>query len=335
MTREEFLSCLVRQAGGAKPLSREEEARLGNMIQHGTSGWRRFAIDKLVLHNVRYAILSATRFSGYGQDVNDMTQDGIIGLYEAAEKFDPDRGFKFITYARLYVKQRIQRGLASAGFPVAVPPNTLGYVSQTSRALDRLFSEGNRDPSVEQLAGEAGVQLSHAGSYMAAKKHALALDDSPYRESSRARGDTSRKEMLADELPPPCAGVEASDTSRSIQRILDGLTAREAEVIRLVYGLDGKEPITLEKAGVVIGVTRERVRQIRNAATKKMLEYGNPEIIASLGMEVGLDRQAVEELCAESRSDSANKRSNYCARDRIKMKKYWDRKRREKATWLK
>ena len=300
MTKDEFLTCLVRQAGGAEPLSREEEQRLGKMIKYGTSGWRKFAVDKLVLHNIRFVILEARRLTGYGHDENDMVQDGIVGLYTAAERFDPDYNNKFISYARLYIVQRIQRGIGNISRPVKLPDNTLGAMQAITRTVEKLLREGEPNPSIEEVAEGSGVHVSLAGGGQIIKRYHKALDEHApgYVGGASESGDRmadSRKDIIRDETQDPSAGAEAASCQRSVERILGRLTARHQLVLKMRFGVGYEKTHTLQEVADHIGVTRSRIAQVQDEAIDKAVAMTEMDELVELSELIGARASAARD----------------------------------------
>ena len=294
----------IKEAKRKNPLTREEEAEVGKLILRGDPD----AIDKMVLHNIRFVIGEALKFSGFGCDAEDLAQEGIIGLYTAARKFDYRRGNKFISYARWDVLERMQRYACVSGRQVAFPQGTLGNMSAYEKARKSITDEMPGEPTIKEIIEASPVSESLTRSAAIIRNQPTPLDVSPYEE-----GGTTRLEMISGETSDPSRHSEVDSQSHSIQAILGVLTEREKLVIEMRFGLGVYEKEhTLEEVGAVLGVSRERPRQIQNGAIEKIIGSGMTGHLVDLGWEIGIDKESVEALCEKGIEEVAERRIAKC-----------------------
>lgn len=247
------------------PLSRGEEAALADRIQAGD----RQALDQLVRANLRFVVSIAHHYERL-LELPELIAAGNLGLVIAAERFDPSRGCKFITYAVWWIRQSILQAIAEQSRLIHLPGNKIGMLSEMRKVSKRLNSESasvrSMEELTEELAVELGVPAGDIQSVLAMEKACCSLDE-PFFEGE----DLSLADVLADaesELPD-AAAIRDSDRAK-LAIAFNILDEREREILRLYYGLDDAMPMTLEQIGEVFAVTRERVRQIRNQALAKL-----------------------------------------------------------------
>ena len=240
------------------PLLSAEEAL--ELARHARSGDGE-ALDRLVCGNLRFVISVAKKYQNRGLPLEDLISEGNLGLLKAARKFDPDRGWKFISYAVYWIRQAIQKALADQGHCVRIPVNRAGESRRLLMAGARLRRELDRSASPEELAGETGLSLSVISALGVANRPPKRLGQDP--EEGQGVFDIADKGADTDQKVLEAARAAA------VERALDGLSRREAKVVRLYYGFDGEEQ-TLEEIGTRLGITRERVRQLRNRALGKL-----------------------------------------------------------------
>ncbi|MFO7893452.1 MAG: RNA polymerase sigma factor RpoD/SigA [Longimicrobiales bacterium] len=242
----------------------EREIELGKRAQAGDED----AVMELARANLRFVISVAKKYQNRGVSLADLIQEGNVGLVTAARKFDPDQGVKFISYAVWWIRQAILASLANHGRSVRVPLNRASDLARIFRERERLKQELGRDPTLEEVAEAADLKPNIVRQLQTLNSAEVRLD-APIGDSD----DSYLVErFVLDEAEEPEEGVEDRLLAEQINRALDQLNPRDAKVVRLYFGLDGGETHTLEEIGNMLGVTRERVRQLRDRALKRLRE---------------------------------------------------------------
>ena len=244
-----------------RPLRSEEEADLARKIRQGDQK----ALDRMITSNLRFVVSIAKKYLGRGLPLADLIAEGNTGVMEAAHRFDEARGFRFITYAVWWIRQAILKALAEQRKVVRSPLSHYDDLEEIGRKRDHLSQELEHEPTPEELANETDLALARVERALALIKSDLSLD-SPL----TSYDDMSLMDILHDEKVMTDQSLLERDMNEVIQRSLSGLEDREAEVIRLYFGLDSEESMTLEEIGTRLGITRERVRQIRNRAIDRI-----------------------------------------------------------------
>ena len=244
-------------------LTAEEEERVARKAQAGDQA----ALDRLVRSNLRFVVSVAKRYQNRGLSFPDLIQEGNVGLIKAAHKFDPDQGVKFISYAVWWIRQAILAALARQSRSVRLPLNRATELSQVIRAQEDLRQSLGRDPTAEEIADEADLARDTVRMLQRLNRADVRLDapvgedgDAPLLERFLAR-ESSVEEQL-----------EEKTLREVVSRALSGIRPRDARVVRLYYGLQGEREHTLEEIGGLLGVTRERVRQLRDRGLREMEE---------------------------------------------------------------
>ncbi|MGK7311914.1 MAG: sigma-70 family RNA polymerase sigma factor [Candidatus Longimicrobiales bacterium M2_2A_002] len=242
----------------------EKEIELGKRAQAGDED----AVMELARANLRFVISVAKKYQNRGVSLADLIQEGNVGLVTAARKFDPDQGVKFISYAVWWIRQAILAALANHGRSVRVPLNRASDLARIFRERERLKQELGRDPTLEEVAEAADLKPNIVRQLQTLNSAEVRLD-APIGDSD----DSYLVErFVLDEAEEPEEDVEDRLLAEQINRALDQLNPRDAKVVRLYFGLDGGETHTLEEIGNMLGVTRERVRQLRDRALKRLRE---------------------------------------------------------------
>jgi RNA polymerase primary sigma factor len=254
----------LRDVSRHELLTPEEEIALGRLAREGNED----AIQKLVRANLRFVISVAKKYQNRGVSLIDLIQEGNVGLVTAAKKFDVDQGVKFISYAVWWIRQAILAALANQGRAVRVPLNRASDLARIFRERERLKQELGRDPSVNEVA-DAAALTPEVVTYLQTLNAAEIRLDAPIGDSEDSQ---LVERFMFDEADRPEEEVEDRLLSEHIERALDTLTPRDARVVRLYFGLDGGREHTLEEIGNMLGVTRERVRQLRDRALKRLRE---------------------------------------------------------------
>lgn len=259
----ESLEKYLQEIGRVEMITAEEEVRLAKLIKTGDQN----ALDKLTKANLRFVVSVAKQYQNQGLSLSDLINEGNLGLIKAAQKFDETRGFKFISYGVWWIRQSIMQALAEQSRIVRLPLNKVGLTKRISRAYSQLEQEFERSPSLEELANYLKVEIEEISATINVSARHISMD-SPLSEGEEG--------TLIDVLEN--SNAESADKQimfkdslkQEIQRSLLALTPRQKEVICCFYGIGGDEPISLEDLGERYHLTRERVRQIKDKALKKL-----------------------------------------------------------------
>jgi RNA polymerase primary sigma factor len=254
------LQAYLRQISTIPLLSREEEVELATRAQAGDQG----ALEKLIVSNLRYVVSVARRYLGYGLALADLINEGNIGLIHAVQRFDPSRGVKVITYAVWWIRQAITHAIAEHGGVIALPIKQLEKLRKVFEGYRRYTQQSGAEPSSAELAAELDLPVDEVESVLHIYRH-LSLD-APIGEG----GETSFLDVLPSMTSP--SGEEAyinTALTDEIRELLGQLPPREQQILRLRFGID-EDPKTLEEIGGMLGITRERVRQIEKQAKDRL-----------------------------------------------------------------
>jgi RNA polymerase primary sigma factor len=259
---EDSVQVYLRAIGRVKLLSATEEIELARRISKGDQ----LAKKRLVQANLRLVVSVAKKYQGRGLPFLDLIQEGNLGLIRAAEKFDPERGYKFSTYATWWIRQGITRALADKSRTIRVPVHMVETINQLRKTTRKLSQELGRRPGLEDLAKAMNCSLTKVKEILAANRTPISLD-TPFGEDE----DNSLADLVQDENTTlPEVSTTSSLLASDIRGVLSTLTPREREIIILRYGLkDGKQR-TLEQVGKLVGITRERTRQIELKAIRAL-----------------------------------------------------------------
>lgn len=259
---EDPVQLYLRSIGRIKLLSATEEIELARRIAKGDM----LAKKRLVQSNLRLVVSVAKKYQGRGLPFLDLIQEGNVGLIRASEKFDAERGYKFSTYATWWIRQGITRALADKSRTIRVPVHMVETINNLRKVTRKLSQELGRRPSLEELAKGMGVTLNKVKDILAANRLPLSLD-TPYGEDD----DNSLAELVEDENSTrPEDSTEAALMSDDIRGVLSTLTPRERDVLVLRFGLNDGKQRTLEQVGKLVGITRERTRQIELKAMRAL-----------------------------------------------------------------
>ena len=255
-------------------LTREEETALARKAFKGNIA----AQERLARHNVRFVVSVAKKFQNRGVPLVDLIGEGNLGLMTAARKFDPDRGVKFISYAVWWIRQAVQAAIARHGRPVRVPLNRTADLSRLGRTTTLLKDRLGRMPTTEELARATGLTVEAVRSLSALNAEAVRLDH-PTRD-----GDNSERIERFTNLDQEGTDTStiANSQTQDIEAALAALPPRDAKVLRLYFGLDDGNSRTFEEIGRMMGVTRERIRQLRDRALHRLREGEQGERLRDL-----------------------------------------------------
>jgi len=235
------------------------------------------ALEKLIRSNLRFVVSVAKQYQNQGLSLPDLINEGNLGLIKAARRFDETRGFKFISYAVWWIRQSILQALAEQARIVRLPLNKIGSINKINRALAELEQRHEREPSIQEIAKTLELAPEEIKETMKHSNKPLSMD-APLNEEEE---DSMYDILESDENPSPDENLINESLNREIERALSSLTEREAKIIRLYYGLGNKHPFTLEEIGEKISLTRERVRQIKEKAIKRLKHTTRNKILKS------------------------------------------------------
>ncbi len=256
------LDLYLREIGETALINAEEEVRLARRIKQGD----KTALDKLTKANLRFVVSVAKQYQNQGLSLADLINEGNIGLIKAAKRFDETRGFKFISYAVWWIRQAILQALAEQSRIVRLPLNRVGTLHKIGKISSRLEQSLGREASPEEIAKELELSEGEVSDTLKISNSHLSLD-APFSTSE----DNSLIDILEDEFQPsPDEALLSASLRVEIEKALDTLTPREAEVINLYFGLNSEKALTLEEIGARFSLTRERVRQIKEKAIRRL-----------------------------------------------------------------
>ena len=254
----------LQEIGKVELLSAEEEVLLAIRIKDGDVQ----ALDKLTKANLRFVVSVAKQYQNQGLTLGDLINEGNLGLIKAAQRFDETRGFKFISYAVWWIRQSILQALAEQSRIVRLPLNRVGSLNKISKAFSQLEQEYEREPSPDEIAEILDMDTIEVVDSMRNSKRHISVD-APFKQNEEG----SLLEVLeSDCLDNPDSELISDSLCKEVQRALATLTQREADVIKLYFGLNGQrdQSLTLEEIGEQFDLTRERVRQIKEKAIRRL-----------------------------------------------------------------
>ncbi len=260
--REGSLDQYLKEISVYPLIDRDEEVRLAKEIRKGEEA----GLNKLVRSNLRFVVSVAKKYQNQGVPLPDLINEGNMGLIRAAHKFDETKGIKFISYAVWWIRQAILQALAEQSRIVRVPLNRAGALHRIGRRSSALLQELGREPTVEEIAEELEISREEVERTLAISQSHLSLD------APVTPGEDNR---LLDYLPDQYSPGPEDEAYRhalreTVEDALSTLKEREAKILSLYFGLDDQEPMTLEEIGSLLGITRERVRQIKEKALLRL-----------------------------------------------------------------
>ena len=266
----------LHEIGKVELLPAEKEVELAKRIKNGD----RVALEMLVKANLRFVVSVSKQYQNQGLSLPDLINEGNLGLIKAAERFDETRGFKFISYAVWWIRQSILQALAEQARIVRLPLNKIGSINKINKAFNQLEQEFQREPTVEEVAALIEAKPDLIEDSMNFSNIHVSLD-APLRDED---ANNLYDVMLDEDSLNPEESLMDDSLRMEIERSLSTLGEREAEILRFYFGLNGYSPHTLEEIGDEFGLTRERVRQIKEKAVKKLKnQYRNRLLKSYLG----------------------------------------------------
>lgn len=273
LQEEGSLDLYLRDISVFPLISREEEVRLAQRIRLDDQE----ALDTLVRSNLRFVVSVAKKYQNQGVSLSDLINEGNLGLIRAAHKFDETKGIKFISYAVWWIRQAILQALAEQSRIVRVPLNRAGALHRIGKRANALLQELGREATHAEIADGMEITEEEVAKTMAISQTHVSLD------APMAPGEDNR---LLDYLPDTQSATPDQETedkalTESVHEALAGLKERESKILRLYFGLDGSDPMTLEQIGAVLNITRERVRQIKEKALSRLRHVSRARALES------------------------------------------------------
>ena len=261
----------LQEIGKVDLITADEEVELAQRIKAGDQ----IALEKLTKANLRFVVSVAKQYQNQGLTLPDLINEGNLGLIKAAQRFDETRGFKFISYAVWWIRQSILQALAEQSRIVRLPLNKIGSINKINKTFAFLEQSHERPPSAEEIAKELDMTISDVKESMKNSGRHVSMD------APLAEGEDSNLYYVlrSGESPNPDKELLHESLRTEIERALETLTPREADVIRLYFGLGNQHPMTLEEIGETFDLTRERVRQIKEKAIRRLKHTSRSKIL--------------------------------------------------------
>ena len=259
---QESLNIYLRQISTVPLLTVEEEIQLAAKISKGDAKAR----ETMITANLRLVVKIAKEYSNIGLSLLDLINEGNIGLMKAVERFDPTKGGKLSTYASWWIKQSIKRALANQSKTIRLPVHMVDRVTQIRRCSLQLAEKLGREPTDDELAAEMNLPVARITLLKSVSRKPASLDSPLGDEDGATLGEIVPDEKSSN----PYETLQSKSLVGDVNRVLSQLEPREADIIRLRFGLEGLDPLTLEEVGEKIGVTRERVRQLQEQALRQL-----------------------------------------------------------------
>ena len=259
---QESLNIYLQQISSIPLISVQEEIELSEKIKNGDEKAR----ETMITANLRLVVKIAQHYSNIGLSLLDLINEGNIGLMKAVERFDPTKGGKLSTYASWWIKQSIKRALANQSKTIRLPVHMVDRVMQMRRTSAELEERLGRDPTDEELAAEMNLPLSRVSHLKSVSKKPASLDSPLGDDENSTLGEVVPDNNAAN----PFEKLQSKSLIGDVNLVLSKLEPREADIIRLRFGLEGRDPLTLEEVGEKIGVTRERIRQLQEQALRQL-----------------------------------------------------------------
>jgi RNA polymerase primary sigma factor len=252
----------LQEIGEVPLLTPEEEIKLARRIRRGDQ----IALEQLTKANLRFVVSVAKQYQNQGLSLGDLINEGNLGLIKAAKRFDETRGYKFISYAVWWIRQSILQALAEQSRVVRLPLNRVGALNKIGKMYSNLEQEYEREPTPEEIAEQLEITPAEVTDTLRMSGRHLSMD-APFSQGE----DNRLLDIVHNEnQPPPDAKLMQESLRQEIDRALATLSPREAEVVRLYFGLGREHPLTLEEIGELFKLTRERVRQIKEKALRRL-----------------------------------------------------------------
>ncbi len=252
----------LHEIGKVELITAEEEVELARKIKNGD----RLALETLIKANLRFVVSVAKQYQNQGLTLPDLINEGNLGLIKAAQRFDETRGFKFISYAVWWIRQSILQSLAEQARIVRLPLNKIGSINKVNKVFSELEQKFEREPTVQEIADAMDIAPEDIKESMLSSGRHVSMDAPMTPGEEGNMYDV----LLSMDTPSPDKSLLNDSLRKEIERALSTLTFRESNVLKLYFGLGGKQPCTLEEIGEELNLTRERVRQIKEKAIKRL-----------------------------------------------------------------
>ena len=263
----------LQEIGKVELISAEEEVELAQRIKQGD----KVALEKLTKANLRFVVSVSKQYQNQGLSLPDLINEGNLGLIKAAQRFDETRGFKFISYAVWWIRQSILQALAEQSRIVRLPLNKIGSINKINKAYAKLEQEYEREPNAEEIAEVLEITEAEVKESMKNAGRHISMDAPLVQDEDNTMYDV----LKSEEAPTPETELLYESLRKEIDRAISTLTPREADVVRLYFGLNGSHPMTLEEIGERFDLTRERVRQIKEKAIRRLKHTSRSKILKS------------------------------------------------------
>jgi RNA polymerase primary sigma factor len=261
----------LQEIGRVDLITAEDEVKLAQRIKQGDQ----VALEKLAKANLRFVVSVSKQYQNQGLSLPDLINEGNLGLIKAAQRFDETRGFKFISYAVWWIRQSILQALAEQSRIVRLPLNKIGSINKINKAYAALEQDLNRAPNPEEIAEKLDISVNEVKESLKNAGRHVSMDAPLIQDEDTNMYDVIRE----NDTPTPETGLIYDSLRKEISRAISTLTPREADVIRLYFGLDGAHPMTLEEIGEKFDLTRERVRQIKEKAIRRLKHTSRSKIL--------------------------------------------------------
>ena len=261
----------LHEIGKVELISADEEVELARRIKNGEQE----ALTKLVNANLRFVVSVSKQYQNQGLSLPDLINEGNLGLIKAAQRFDETRGFKFISYAVWWIRQSILQALAEQARIVRLPLNKIGSINKINKTFSRLEQEFEREPSADEIAIALDMVPKEVKEYLKSSGKHVSMDAPLAPDEDSDMYDV----FVTDEITLPDKQLINESLKKEIDRILTTLSPREADIVRMYYGLNGKHPHTLEEIGEQFDLTRERVRQIKEKAIRRLKHTSKSKLL--------------------------------------------------------
>ncbi|MEI6748600.1 MAG: sigma-70 family RNA polymerase sigma factor [Bacteroidales bacterium] len=261
----------LQEIGKVELITADEEVALAQRIKQGD----RAALEKLTKANLRFVVSVSKQYQNQGLSLPDLINEGNLGLIKAAQRFDETRGFKFISYAVWWIRQSILQALAEQSRIVRLPLNKIGAINKINKAYAKLEQKFEREPNSEEIANLLEITENEVKESMKNSGRHVSMDAPLVQDEDNNMYDVLRSE----DGPTPETELLYESLRKEIERAVSTLTQREADVVRLYFGLNGSHPMTLEEIGERFDLTRERVRQIKEKAIRRLKHTSRSKIL--------------------------------------------------------
>ncbi len=263
----------LQEIGKVDLITAEQEVELARRIKQGD----KIALEKLTKANLRFVVSVSKQYQNQGLSLPDLINEGNLGLIKAAQRFDETRGFKFISYAVWWIRQSILQALAEQSRIVRLPLNKIGSINKINKASARLEQIFEREPNSKEIASELELSETEVKESQRNAGRHVSMDAPLIQDEDNNMYDVVRN----DEAPTPETGLLYESLRKEIERAVETLTQREADVVKLYFGLGEGHPMTLEEIGEKFDLTRERVRQIKEKAIRRLKHTSRSKILKS------------------------------------------------------